>query len=363
MDIWRYPKHLARFFALTTSLVALLAVTAPANAGNLVLSNNSGNSSLTWFISGEASLVMNGFDLTPLGVNLPVSVDRVSIDVVTPSPGAAIDVVVYQDANGGSPVDATIVGQKQVDITTSGVFTATFDQPLQITAPVLWVGFYLPVDFVFRADNSGASTLTYWAWQPNARFDLTNLSSAAVLGPANGSEPVNINMNGIARITAEIITDGSETVVPVTSTTTTTEDNRIFQIVGDAATSLGPMTTYTFCLPVSYDSADVFVTYRGGIRWFCRLVPSSLSPPPPAGYTQTGGTFDIFLFGVESGVTRLPYPVTHCIQPEDAILSRAVLGLAHGAPRQWEILPTVRFGSVICAEVPYAGFISDFVPN
>jgi hypothetical protein len=360
-----YQAKLIRIVILCGIVAVLFGlIIMPAAASNFTLNINSGDSSTTWFISGEASLIMNGFDLTPLSINLPVRLDQVSIDVASATPGQLIDVVVYQDANGGSPVDATLVGQKQVDITQTGVFTVTFENPVQITAPVIWVGFYLPVDFQFRADTSGSSVLTYWAWQPNARFELSNLSTAGTIGPANGTAPVNINMNGIARITAGLITDGSVITTPIpTLSAITTNTNRILQIVGDSSTSLAPMIRYPFCQPVLYDIADVGQTYQNGIRWFCRVVPNSLSPSTPQGYTRIGVLFDIFVFGVESGVTKLPYPITHCIDPDDLYQDRAVIGLAHGAPRQWEILPTVRYGAFICAEVNYAGSFSAFIPN
>jgi hypothetical protein len=140
----------------------------------------------------------------------------VSISVNKPVPGGAVTAVVYQDTNGGSPVDATLVGQTSVNIASAGVFTAVFPTPVQVNAPVVWVGFYLPVNFEFLADQSGSSVLTYWAWTPGGTFDLTRLSSASVLGPANGTAPVNLNMNGIARITAEIT--GGAGSVTVTGT-------------------------------------------------------------------------------------------------------------------------------------------------
>ena len=62
----------------------------------------------------------------------------------------------------------------------------------------------MPVGFEFHADTSGSSVLTYWAWTPGSSFDLSNLGSAAVLGPGDGTAPVNIAMEGIARITAEL---------------------------------------------------------------------------------------------------------------------------------------------------------------
>src|SRR5690606_30058278 len=53
-------------------------------------------------------------------------------------------------------------------------------------------------------DSSGSSVFTYWAWTANSTFDLSNLSTAGVFGPANGTDPVKVDMGGIARITAEV---------------------------------------------------------------------------------------------------------------------------------------------------------------
>jgi hypothetical protein len=355
------------FPMLLILLLGLLA-TLPAGAGDFVLSNNAGTGTSTWFISGEPSLVMNGFDLNARGIQLPTQIDRVSIDVEQAVPGSAVTLVIYQDANGGSPVDASIVYQQGVSITGPGVFTATLTSPVTITQPVVWIGFYLPVNFRFRADTSGTSVLTYWAWQPGSTFNLTSLNTAGVLGPADGSAPVSINMGGVAKITAELITGGTAPTATVTPGGTGTTSpvgtgTPIRQVIGPSGVDLSPLVPYDFCLTVLRDTADILVTYRNNVRFFCRVVDSRLSPPAPNGYTRAGVLYDIFVFGVESGVTRLPYAVTHCIRPDGNDLDRAVMGLAFGAPRQWRILPTVRFGDIVCAELRWAGNISYFLPN
>lgn len=150
--------------------------TLPLSAGDLVLSNNSGSDNGIFYIEGESSLVINGFDLTPLGLELPAALDTVSISVSAPAPGS-IDLVVYQDANGGSPVDATLVYRQTVSLERTGVNRIALEQAAIITEPVVWVGFYLPVDFRFHADRSGPSVLTYWAWTPASTFDLASLSA------------------------------------------------------------------------------------------------------------------------------------------------------------------------------------------
>src|SRR4051812_32585701 len=135
----------------------LIALVIPVSAGSQVLSDNSGDGNAPWHISGESSVVMNGFDLNSLGVQRPAVIDKVSISVNTPVPGSAVTVLVYQDANGGSPVDATLAGSQQVDITSAGTFTVTLSSPITITQPVVWIGFNLPVGFTFNADTSGTS--------------------------------------------------------------------------------------------------------------------------------------------------------------------------------------------------------------
>ena len=180
--------------ALLVICLLLIGLVIPVDAGNQVLSDNSGDGNAPWHISGEASVVMNGFDLNSLGIQRPAVIDKVSISVITPVPRSAVTVVVYQDGNGGSPVDATLAGSQQVDITSAGTFTITLTTPISITQPVVWIGFYLPVGFTFAADTSGTSVLTYWAWTTGGTFDLTKLNTAQVLGPADGTAPVNINI-------------------------------------------------------------------------------------------------------------------------------------------------------------------------
>lgn len=352
-----------RVLILGMFLVLCAALTLSAGgvlAGDRTLTNNSGTASTVWYISGEYSLVMNGFDLQTFGVALPTRVDRASISVRTPQPGKAVEVVVYQDANGGSPVDGRLAYRQTVDITTAGVFTVTFNAPVTITDRFLWVGFYLPVDFEFLADASGSSVLTYWGWEPNSTFDLANLSTADVLGPADGSAPVNINLGGIARINVELITGSSNSAnTPVPGTTATA----IHQIVDDSGVSLTPMLAYTTCPLVYYDNGDLGATYGYGVTAYCRPVARVLDPEQPKGYRQTGPLYDVYFFGLPSGTDPLPEAVTHCIKPQADDLTRAILGQAYGAPREWHLLPTVRFGELICAEINFTGFLSYFVPR
>lgn len=340
-----------RFFALSV-LCVLMFTLLPVSAGEQTLSINGNSQNDVWFITGEASLVMNGFDLNALGVALPAVIDRVSIVVDTPTPGVPIDLVIYQDANGGSPVDATVAGRTQVDIPQAGTFTATLPTPVTVTQPVVWVGFYLPVDFNFVADTSGSSVLTYWAWTANGRFDVGNLASAQVLGPADGSAPVNINMLGKARITIEITGAGG------------TSGSSLVQTIGAANVDVNVLQTFAACPSLLWDTADEYVSYLDDLNVHCREVAAVQSPANPEGYVRRGALYDI-QFWRQSGLVsgRLPIAVTHCIRPAAEDLDRALIGNAYGGPRTWRILPTQRFGDLICAEIRRGGNIAYFVPG
>ncbi len=349
-------------------LVFLASAPAFIQAGDRVLSNNRGDASSTWFITGEPTLVMNGFDLTPLGLTFPAALDRVTIAVDAPVADTPIDVLVYQDSNGGSPRDATLAGQTQTVINQSGVVTVAFPTPITITQPVVWVGFYLPVGFRFLADTSGTSVLTYWAWTPGGRFDVSNLATAQVFGPADGSAPVNLDMKGIARITAEIsaaavavtqdaqasgVTATAGTAVPIVNAST-------------SVTNLNVLKTYSVpCETLSKDTADISITYRDSIDVQCALSWPGYAPESPAGYTRRELLYDLTLYndrGVIPG--KIPLPITHCIRPNPADLGSTIaVGIAYGSPRKWEILPTLRVGDLVCAEINRGGGVSYFLVN
>lgn len=353
-----------------TTIVAFVAVTLVVFstisiiAGDTVLSNNTGSGRAPWVITGESSLVINGFDLNASGISLPTTLDRISIDVAVAVPGDDVIAVVYQDANGGSPLDATLVRQETTSISITGTYTYTFTTPVEITQPVIWVGFYLPVGFEFLSDTSGSSVLTYWAWEPNSTFDLTSLANASVLGPSDGSAPVGLDIGGVARISAELVT-GNGTTTP--DTTATPGASGPPQITGPEGISLAPLVNYFNCDPIYYDSEDIRINLRSSVRYTCKSYTLRFNPPEPEGYTfRSLALYDLTAYGpnvVSPGTNPLKYPVTHCIAPPPADLPNAVIGLAYGAPREWEILPTVRFGDVICAEVFYSGYIGHFVPN
>ena len=178
-------------------------------------------------------------------------------------PGSSIDLVVYQDANGGSPVDATLVYRQPVFLNQPGLNRIVLDQVAIITEPVVWIGFYLPVDFRFHADKSGSSVLTYWAWTPASTFDLNSLANAAVLGPGDGSEPVEIAMDGIARITAETRTPNYEETAAAFPLTE--------QVPTSAAQDTSLMQDYAKCAGVSYDPADNSISTALSFPMECRV--------------------------------------------------------------------------------------------
>ncbi|MFN8451137.1 MAG: hypothetical protein U0521_21800, partial [Anaerolineae bacterium] len=193
------------------------------------------------------------------------------------------------------------------------------------------------------------SVLTYWAWTPGGTLDLNNLASAQVIGPADGTAPVNINMNGIARITAEITgangTGGTGTQTPP----------------GQGSVNLAVMQPYELCQDVSHDLDDEYISYQNAINLHCRTVAAYLSPPAPAGYTQRSALYDIIAFKDGGAVEKdLLVRVTHCIRPAAGDINNAVIGSAYGNPRQWHILTTQRFGDLICAEVSHIGNLAYF---
>ena len=368
-------------------MLASFAINTSAQ-GN-ILSVNSGDGFSTWFISGEQTMVINGFDLRSYGLSLPVTIDAVRISVNTPVPGAPVVAVVYQDANGGSPVDAQLVASKTVTIDQAGVARVQLDAPAIIEAPVAWVGFYLPVDFQFYGDTSGSSVLSYWAWSPDGGFNLSELSTALVVGPADGTAPVNIDMGGKARITAEIrqvpvnpaeaVAESTDAVAPETtvdpeSTAEATQSvNVISAGVSDqlvTSTDGNLLDSYEDCAEVLYDPLDIRVTGRGGFYMYCRNNVTQASTGQVVGgdgrnYERTSYLYEVNAAGDykadENDAERLKVAVTHCmiVAPED--VDRAKIGIAYGSPRTWRILDTTVFGNVACAEVTHSGNIALFL--
>lgn len=362
------------------SIFAFIAVTlglfqwqiAPAQAGTLTLSNNAGTTSAPFFIEGEPTLVMNGFDLAVQNLTTGVVMDRVTIAVQQAVPDTPIQVVIYEDTNGGSPQDAVLAYQTSVVIQTPGTAFIDLPDPITLTAPIVWVGFYLPPGFRFFADESGSSVLTYWAWTPGTTFDLSNLTTAAVFGPADGSEPVNVNQNGLARITAEVTPINAESFADGTIPGGAPVG---IQIDGGEQ-SLALLQQYPFCGErLIYDPQDVEITGRLQFTTHCRadvglFQPGSFInqedlPATVPTYERRGFFYEVFVNGdtQPDSSEELLIPVTHCLRPEQGEINTALVGIAYGAPREWKMLPTVRYGEWVCAEVTHAGFISYFVPR
>lgn len=350
---------------LFISLILWLGVVInPAAAGETILDINSGADSTVWFISGEASLVMNGFDLTPLNIGLPASIDRVSIAVNTPVPGASIDLLVYEDGNGGSPVDARLVSQTQVNITQPGTFTHQFPTPVVVSQPVVWIGFYLPVDFRFLADTSGSSVLTYWAWTSGSKFNVNDLSSAQILGPSDGSAPVNINLNGKARITAEITGGTGNPTDP--NAPTTIGSGPIVQRPGGPTVNFNIMRPFQYneCDTMYVDVDDLGIALRSSIAVECKRLWEGYAPPNPSGYNRRQLLYDITMYNDQGYVITewMSYPITHCIEPHPDDAGSAVIGIAAGYQPKWEIKPTLRYGNLVCADIGRSALVSYFVP-
>ncbi len=346
---------------LVMLILVLTLAALTVQAGERTVSIN-GDGNAVWFVSGEASLVMNGFDLASFGVANPAFIDRVSIGVDTPVSDSPTEVVIYEDANGGSPVDARLVGRTSVVIAQSGVFTAVFPTPVQVTQRAVWVGFYLPVNFRFVADTSGSSVLTYWAWTPGGTFDLNNLASAAVFGPSDGSAPVNIQLNGKARISFEVSSSAAgAALTPLPGTVVVPTNVPAGPFGGD----LSVMVAFPTCQTLLYDSADERITWRDRINLHCNPGNPIHVPPAPQGYNNRGLTYDVFIFDDTSNLLagRLQYPITYCLRPDPADLNTAVIGVAWGAPRTWRVQPTQRFGDLICADLRRAGTVGYLVPN
>lgn len=360
----------ASILALIMACSALLMV-APIQAGDTLLSNNRGIEDAVFYIEGEPSAVINGFDLTPLGLQLPVALDAVRIDVAKPAQGASSELLVYQDGNGGSPIDATLVHRQTVFLAQAGLNRIELSQAAIITEPVVWVGFNLPVGFEFHADTSGPSVLTYWAWTPGGSFDLSSLSSAAVLGPGDGSAPVNIAMDGIARITAELRTAETREMakdVPLGR-----------QIRSTTAQDTSIMQPYGACPQLLFDPEDIRITANNAFSLDCYIEDGFHAPSP----VQHMGEQSVFVYRkgplykldaqipqrlqTAGAVHTLPEPVTHCLNVPEEDRDSATIGeiRARAAPtndiERWNILPTVRFGDLICAEVTVANYLSYFV--
>jgi hypothetical protein len=186
---------------------------------------------------------------------------------------------------------------------------------------------------------------------------------------------VNIDMKGVARITGEISGAAAASVTPGTPTTTLdattvfltgTPVAVVTQVVSTGNVDLSVLQTYPpACDTLSWDTADVSVSLRGGISTVCVAIWPGYAAPSPLGFVRRQMLYDVTFYRSSGTVVTdtLSQPVTHCIQPNPVDIDAAVVGLAYGSPRRWELLPTLRIGDLICAEVRHGGNISYFVPG
>ena len=361
------PLFKAILFAAVVLFAALLLKPGASVAGDIILSHNTGSENAVFFIENEPSLVINGFDLTPYTAQFPVGLDAVSISVSRAAPVTNIELVVYQDANGGSPVDATLIHRQPVTINRSGFHRFQLSEAAIVTEPVVWVGFYLPVGFRFHADVSGPSVLTYWAWTPGAAFDISSLASAPVLGPGDGTDPVSIDMQGIARITAEMR--------PLFHQEMESDTLLGHQLVAEGEQDTSAMGTYPHCGGLLHDPEDISVTSSSSFTIRCE-VKSEFEAPTEV-VNPDGRLLDLQRAGhlykleaqipqaqrVHGAVNILPVPVTHCMSIQPGDLEQAVIAEGRGIPERWHVLPSVRFGEMVCAEITTASYLSYFLPR
>ena len=356
----------AILIAIAAALAVLMTQPGPSSAGDVILSHNSGGESAVFYIENEPSLVINGFDLTPHVDQFPVAVDAVSLSV-SRATGANVDLVVYQDANGGSPADATLVHRQSVAINQGGFHRFLLSEAAIITEPVVWVGFYLPVGFRFHADVSGPSVLTYWGWTPGAAFDVRSPANAAVLGPGDGTDPVAIDMQGIARITAEMR--------PLFHQEMESDTLLGQQLVSEGEQDTSAMGSYPHCGGLLHDPEDISITSSSSFSIQCG-VAAELDAPVEV-VNPDGRLLDLQRAGhlykldaripqaqlVHGAVNTLPVPVTHCMSIPPGDLEQAVIAEGRGIPERWHVLPSVRFGEMVCAEITTASYLSYFLPR
>jgi hypothetical protein len=110
-------------------------------------------------------------------------------------------------------------------------------------------------------------------------------------------------------------------------------------------------------------------TYDNQVVTSCQEYPSWHAPRAPSGYTRRtnarGIVYDITFYNDDGEVLTNPveFPITHCVTPALEEQETAVIGIAYGSPRRWELLPSERFGNLVCAEVYRGGSLSYFTPN
>ena len=112
------------------------------------------------------------------------------------------------------------------------------------------------------------------------------------------------------------------------------------------------------------DKEDLGITYNGRLNTHCKRVWEGYAPSSPIGYYRRQLLYEVTIYDDQSNVMSnwIDTPITHCISPHPDDLNSAVIGLAYGSPQTWEILPTLRYGDLVCAEIGRSGLLSYFIP-
>ena len=209
--------------------------------------------------------------------------------------------------------------------------------------------------------------MTYWAWAPGAAFDISSLASAPVLGPGNGADPVGIDMEGVARITAELRAPVHQEMK--------SDELLGQQLAAEGEQDTAVMAAYPYCGDLFHDPEDIEITSASSFAVHCGVV-SEFEAPTEVIHPD-GRLLDLQRAGhlykleaqipqeqhVQGAINTLPVPVTHCMSILPGDLEQAVIAEARGIPERWHALPSVRFGDMVCAEITTASYLSYFLPR
>ena len=116
-----------------------------------------------------------------------------------------------------------------------------------------------------------------------------------------------------------------------------------------------------------YYDPDDLAGYENGFPAMSCLVGSPVETPVEV-LDSVDGMIDVQREGtlykvVAEANTVLPGPVLHCIRVAEAHRETAILGQARFIPERWEILPSVRYGDMVCGEVGFPNYVSYFLPR
>ena len=191
-----------------------------------------------------------------------------------------------------------------------------------------------------------------------------------MLGPGDGSAPVGIQMDGIARISAELRTpqyEEMEASLPLDQ-----------QIVANIAQDTSVLEIYDGCGTLLYDPADTNLSRAKAFSLSCRVAYEVEAPTVVANpqnqlldVQRTGHLYKLSTSLREDQLvagktSQLPVRTTHCFRIAPGDLERAVIGEVRESQQwgeRWHILPSVRFNDIVCAEVSVASYVSYFLPR